>query len=116
VRIAETSGRPVGEIAAGMTEAEARLILTHGNGEPSDGARLDYWMAGLFSAYLTVHRKAGSPPVTAKSVTPDWGWAGKSTASEQASMERATASLLAHFRGAAKAQANARAKKAAKGK
>jgi hypothetical protein len=89
----------------GMSEAEARLMLYHRNGEPSDGERLDYWFANQLSAFLSVHRRAGSAPVTAKQLMPGWGWHGKSVASEHQQVVNTARGMRAAFKAMAAAQA-----------
>ena len=83
VRMAEASGRELLPIIEAMTEAEARLRLTFAAGEVSLEQRFDYWHSVEYAAFCNVHRRAGSSPVTAKSVTPDWSWESRTAKAEE---------------------------------
>lgn len=110
---AQRSGCSVGDAADNISEAEARLLLHYRHGEPTDGERLDYWLSNTLASYLSVHRRAGSAPVTAKQLTPDWGWQGKSAAAEQQQIAATAMNLRKFFKAMAEAQKKRRAAAAA---
>lgn len=61
---------PLSECKERVSERDFRAYWLYFRREPSDGERLDWWMAQLIASVLAPYRKSGQPALSAERITP----------------------------------------------